>query len=93
MARRRTMFRRCSLTSVPVTTPQWIDPTSAVLQLLCEHHEDAARAADVGQLVEVFVDGDAAQRVAAVPRGDLKGIVDVVDRGSVGRQNPGLVGS
>ena len=28
-------------------------------QILCEHHEDAARAMDVGQLVDVLVGGHA----------------------------------
>ena len=56
------------------------DPACVLLELLGEHHDDAARAADVGQLVDVLVGRDATQRVAAVPRGDLEGLVDVVDR-------------
>src|SRR4051794_750298 len=55
---------------------------SAALHLLGEHHEDAAGAADVGQLVHVLVRRHAAQWVAAVPCGDLEGLVDVVDRES-----------
>src|ERR687894_670866 len=55
------------------------DPRSALLQLLGEHHDDAAGAADVGELVDVAVSGHAAERVAAVPRGDLESLVDVVD--------------
>src|SRR5512138_1831055 len=53
---------------------------SALVQLLGEHHDDAAGAAYVGELVDVLVGGHAAQRVATVPRGDLEGLVDVVDR-------------
>ncbi len=53
---------------------------SALLQFLGEHHDDAAGAADVGELVDVLVGRHAAQRMAAVPRGDLEGLVDVVDR-------------
>ena len=45
-----------------------------------KHDEDAAGAADVGELVHVLIGRHAAQRVAAVPRGDLEGLVDVVDR-------------
>src|SRR3954454_22965223 len=55
---------------------------SAALHLLGEHHEDAAGAADVGELVHVLVSRHAAQGVAAVPRGDCEGLVDVVDRES-----------
>src|SRR3954447_22550729 len=56
-----------------------IDPRSALVQRLGEHHDDAAGAADIGELVGVLVGGHAAQWVAAVPRGDLEGLVDVVD--------------
>src|SRR3954454_16638615 len=55
---------------------------SAALHLLGEHHEDATGAADVGELVHVLVRRHAAQWVAAVPRGDLESLVDVVDRES-----------
>jgi hypothetical protein len=41
---------------------------------------NAAGAADIGELVHLAVGRHAAQRVAAVPRGDLEGLVDVVDR-------------
>src|SRR5215216_5874047 len=53
---------------------------SALLQLLGEHHDDAVGAADIGELVHVPVGRHAAQRVAAVPRGDLEGLVNIVDR-------------
>ena len=52
---------------------------SVLLQFLGEHHEDAAGTADVRELVDVFVVRHAAQRPAAVLRGDLQGFVDVVD--------------
>src|SRR5919107_5386063 len=55
-------------------------PWSTRFQLLGEHHDDAAGAADIGELVDVLVGRDAAQRVAAMPRGNLEGLVDVVDR-------------
>src|SRR3954447_8473249 len=58
----------------------WIDSRSALLQVLGEHEDDAAGAADIGELVRVLVGRHAAQRVAAVPRGDLEGLIDVVDR-------------
>src|SRR5690606_14765166 len=45
-----------------------------------EHHEDAAGAAQVRELVEVLVGRDAAQRVATVPGGDLERRADVVDQ-------------
>jgi hypothetical protein len=38
--------------------------------------------ADIGELVHVLVGRHAAQGVAAVPRGDREGLVDVVDRES-----------
>src|SRR5215211_7428987 len=50
-----------------------------LLQFLGEHHEDAAGAAEVGELVDVLVGGDAAKRVTAVSGGNLEGGVDVVD--------------
>ena len=50
-----------------------------LLQFLGEHHEDAAGAAEVGELVDVLVGGDAAERVTAVSGGNLEGGVDVVD--------------
>src|SRR5256885_324530 len=46
-------------------------PKLAVVQFLSEHHDDAAWAADISELVDVLVGGHAAQRVAAVPGGDL----------------------
>jgi hypothetical protein len=57
-----------------------IDPSLGLVQLLCEHHNDAAGAAYIGELVDVSVGGHAAQRMAAVSRSDLEGLVDVVDR-------------
>src|ERR687893_2205377 len=57
-------------------------PRTALLQFLGEHHDDAAGAADIGELVDVPVCRNAAQRVTTVPRGDLEGLVDVVDRES-----------
>src|SRR6202011_1925491 len=56
------------------------DRPSVLLQLLGEHHDDAAGTADVRELVNVLIGRDAAKRTAAVPRGYLKGFVDVVDR-------------
>jgi hypothetical protein len=58
---------------------QTVDSRSAFVQLLGEHHDDAAGAADIGELVDVLVGRHTAQRVAAMLRGDLKGFVDVVD--------------
>src|SRR3954454_22766593 len=55
-------------------------PWSVLVQLLGEHHQDAAGAMDIGELVDVSVGGHAAQRMAAVPRCDLEGLVDVVYR-------------
>src|SRR5687768_10702820 len=55
---------------------------SALLQLFGKHEDDAAGAADVGELVRVPIGRDAAQRMAAVLRGYLEGFVDVVDRES-----------
>jgi hypothetical protein len=52
---------------------------SALLQLLGEHHKDATGAADVGELVDVLIRRHAAKRTVSVPRGYLKGFVDVVD--------------
>src|SRR5438270_383404 len=60
--------------------PRARTPLSALLQLLGEHHDDAAGAAYVGELVDVSIGGYAAKRVAAVPGGDLEGLADVVDR-------------
>src|SRR6478735_9363858 len=57
-----------------------LDCGSALLQVLGEHHDDAAGTADVRELVRVPVRRDSAKRVAAVPRGDVEGLVDVVDR-------------
>src|SRR4051812_17135809 len=67
------------------TTIQALDihrwrPGSALLELLGEHDEDPAGAADIRELVHVPVGRNAAQGVAAVPRRDLEGFVDVVDR-------------
>ena len=67
---------RCRIVAVagtPVLRP------SARPELLRQHHQDAAGAAEIGQLVDVLVGRDAAKRVAAVPRGDREGLVDVVD--------------
>src|SRR3954453_11475938 len=55
-------------------------PWSVLVQLLGEHHQDAAGATDIGELVDVSIGGHAAQRMAAVPRCDLEGLVDVVYR-------------
>ena len=41
------------------------DWRSALVQLLGEHHEDATRAADIGELVDVLVGRHAAQRARA----------------------------
>src|SRR5512145_2630168 len=68
------------MTAVLFRAPEEDRPGSVLLQLLGEHHEDAAGAADIGELVDVPVGRHAAQRVAAVPGGDLEGLVDVVDR-------------
>src|SRR3954465_8196678 len=57
---------------------------STPLDLLGEHDEDSAGAADVGEPVHVLARRDAAQWVAAVPRGDLEGLVDVVARAGHG---------
>jgi hypothetical protein len=50
------------------------------LQLLGEHDDDAAGAPDIGEPVDVLVGRHAPRRVAAVPRGDLDGQAEVVDR-------------
>ncbi len=54
--------------------------TLAPFQLLGEHHDDPAGAADIGELVDVSVGRYAAQRVTAVPRGGLERLIDVVNR-------------
>jgi hypothetical protein len=59
-----------------------VDPPSrlnSALQLLGEHHDDAAGTADVRELVDVLIGGHTAERSASVFRGCLKGFVDVVD--------------
>src|SRR4051794_31838091 len=55
-------------------------PASAVPQLLGKHDDDAAGAAKVREFVDVLVRRHAAQRMAAVSRGDLQCLIDVVDR-------------
>src|SRR4029079_1799675 len=57
-----------------------VDSRLALVQLLGEHHDDAAGTADIGELVDVLVRRHAPQRVAAVPRRDLEGLVEVVQR-------------
>jgi hypothetical protein len=41
---------------------------SVLRQLLGEDHEDPTRTANVCELVDVLIDGDAPKRVVAVPR-------------------------
>src|SRR5882757_4982523 len=53
---------------------------SVLLQLLGEHHKDAAGTADVRELVDVLIGRHTAKRTASVLRGYLKGLIDVVDR-------------
>ena len=55
------------------------DRPSVLLQLLGEHHNDAAGTADVRELVDVLIGRHTAQRTASVLCGRLKGFVDVVD--------------
>ena len=65
---------------------------SGLAQLLGEQHEDAAGAADVGELVDVFVGGYSAKWTASVPGGYIEGLVDVVD-GEGDAVHADLVGS
>src|SRR4051812_28598494 len=67
------------MAALPYRAPERITPRSALLQLLGEHPDDAAGAAAIGQLVDVPECRNAAQWMAAMPRGDLERLVDVVD--------------
>src|SRR4029453_1201209 len=53
------------MSAVPCRAPHEDRPGSALLQLLGKHDDDAAGAADVGELVHVPIGRHAAQRVAA----------------------------
>lgn len=66
-------------------------PESALPEVFCEHHEDAARAAQVRELVEIPVCRDGTQGVAAVPSGGRESRLDVIDR-ERNAMHPDLVG-
>jgi hypothetical protein len=53
---------------------------SALAEILGEHHEDAAGAAQVGEFVEVLIGCDSAERVVAVAGSNGEGGVDVINR-------------
>src|ERR1700761_8108788 len=71
---------RCCWTGCSGPAPRNRSRPSVLRQLLGEHDDDAAGAADIRELVNVLVGRHAAKRTAAMPRGYLKGLVDVVDR-------------
>ena len=53
--------------------------SSALVERLREHDQDAAGAADIGELLDVLVRRHPAERMAAVSRGDLERSIDVID--------------
>lgn len=56
----RTLAKRFQMAEVAYRAPKRINPRSAVLQLLREHHNDGGGAADIGQRVHVPVGRHAA---------------------------------
>src|SRR5919107_3083140 len=52
---------------------------SVFLEFLGEHHKDAAGTADISELVDVLIGRHAPKRMAAVPRGYLQCLVQVID--------------
>ena len=54
--------------------------TCGLRQVLGEHHEDSAGAAEVCEFVCVVIGHHTSQRMASVPCGYLEGLIDVVNR-------------
>ena len=47
--------------------------------MLGEHHEDAAGPTEIGDLAEVLVRPDTAERMIVMLRGDLEGRLEIID--------------
>jgi hypothetical protein len=64
---------------IRTSTPDLADQPSVLLQFLSEHDDDAAGTADVREPIDVLIGRHTAKRTAAVFRGYLKGLVQIID--------------